>query len=179
MNPELSPGKLREAVFANGPYAGLPMTCQVLDVSRIEPRVQAGANPPPANPGTRFKVTLSDGQDSNATMLATQLADMIEKEHIRKGSILNISEVLCNTVQGRRVLILLQLQVVGYCERVIGNPLPFNPQNAAEQSNQGAGAANGAPGYQAGANMQHAAPANTFYQGAPQRFVFAQQHCLT
>lgn len=50
----------------------------------------------------RFRITLSDSLTAVPTMLATQLTDHVDNGSVRKGSIVRVSQLIANEVQGRK-----------------------------------------------------------------------------
>jgi len=92
---------------------------------------------------------LSDGVYSLQSMLATAENQRIRDGSIKKGSIIHLQEYTCSTIRGRRITIILKLDVLqSECE-IIGSPklyelvnpptdqAPNLPANAA-QVNSGA-----------------------------------------
>eukprot|EP00898_Chlorokybus_atmophyticus_P002303 jgi/Chlat1/3073/Chrsp21S03384 len=93
---------------------------QVIDVKRIGAAGGAG------NPTERYRLQLSDGQYSQQGMLATQLNHHVQSNAVKPGTVLQLDEFICNTVQNRRVIIILSLTVVADLEGIIGNPQPLS-----------------------------------------------------
>eukprot|EP00191_Tetraselmis_sp_GSL018_P018780 CAMPEP_0177579188 /NCGR_PEP_ID=MMETSP0419_2-20121207/808_1 /TAXON_ID=582737 /ORGANISM="Tetraselmis sp., Strain GSL018" /LENGTH=219 /DNA_ID=CAMNT_0019067801 /DNA_START=184 /DNA_END=841 /DNA_ORIENTATION=+ len=93
---------------------------QVLDVKQI--------GNPQANPSERFRLVVSDGQWSTTAMLATQMNQVVKENLVRKLSIIRLDEFLCNTVQGRKIVIVLNLQVLDQCPHKIGEPVVWRDQ---------------------------------------------------
>ncbi|VDN97194.1 unnamed protein product [Rodentolepis nana] len=74
-------------------------------------------NVPGANPGqNRYRLLITDGVKSHSfAMLATQLNCMIENNELKNGSIVRLKKYVCNNVQqGKFVVIVLDLEIVGY-----------------------------------------------------------------
>lgn len=52
----------------------------------------------------RYRVTISDGVHSHQAVLASQLNDLAKGHHLRRGSVLQLIDYTCSSVQGRRYL---------------------------------------------------------------------------
>ena len=50
----------------------------------------------------RYRLVLSDGTTWVQAMLATQLNELVKNNEIKKGTIVRLSEFICNVVQSRR-----------------------------------------------------------------------------
>ena len=56
-------------------------------------------------------------------MLATSLNTMMDSGQLQKLSIVRLDEFICNTVQNRRIVIVLNLTAIQACNQQIGNPV--------------------------------------------------------
>ncbi|KZP17889.1 replication factor-a protein [Athelia psychrophila] len=83
----------------------------------------------------RYRIIISDGEHFLQAMLATQLNHMVKENSIGKNSIAVIDKLTCNFVQGKRLIIILALQVVSTDEEKIGNPTAITTA-APEQQQQ-------------------------------------------
>ncbi|SCV68933.1 BQ2448_1953 [Microbotryum intermedium] len=73
----------------------------------------------------RHRLILSDGQCFAQSMLATQLNHLVDGDEnapIRKHSVLRLVQVACNAVQGRRIIICLDVEAVAHPSTKIGTP---------------------------------------------------------
>ncbi|RLN66744.1 hypothetical protein BBJ29_000068 [Phytophthora kernoviae] len=87
---------------------------QIIDTKKIKPASGAG--------GDRYRIVLSDGTSYISGMLATQLASMMETESLKVEYVVQLKDYLVNEVQGRRILIVLNIgDIVPVFER-IGSP---------------------------------------------------------
>jgi len=87
-------------------------TVQVIDVKRI-----------PAQNGDRHRLILSDGNHYMQAMLATQQNALVESGEVKKLCVVTLIEHLCNVVQNRKIIIVLNLRVHSPCpDSVIGSP---------------------------------------------------------
>ncbi|KAF7126680.1 hypothetical protein RHSIM_Rhsim11G0025400 [Rhododendron simsii] len=60
----------------------------------------------------RYRVLLSDGIHLQQGMLATQKNDLIRTHSLQKGSIVQLSQFICNDIQGRTIIIIIDLNVI-------------------------------------------------------------------
>ena len=79
---------------------------------------------------TRFRLLISDGMYSNSyAMLATQLNDMIMEGRIPEYTIIRVNKLQCNTMQGKKVIIIMGADVVRSGSQVgqrLGTPVAIN-----------------------------------------------------
>ncbi|CAK9872331.1 unnamed protein product [Sphagnum jensenii] len=87
---------------------------QVLDVRQI-------GNPQSTQ--KRYRLVLSDGVHLQQAMLATQLNEKVKKAV--KGSMVQLLEYICNTVQNRKIIIILDMEIVASREEIVGDPKPL------------------------------------------------------
>ncbi|XP_052142453.1 replication protein A 70 kDa DNA-binding subunit A [Oryza glaberrima] len=72
--------------------------------------------------GERFRAVVSDGTAASSALFAAQLSDHARSGALRRGSIVQLSEYVINEVGPRRIIVILNLEVlVSECE-IIGNP---------------------------------------------------------
>jgi len=70
---------------------------------------------------------ISDGDHSCAAMLASQLSELVKNNELQNLSIVQLKEYISNTIQGRKVLVILNLEVQSPpLSHKIGNPLDIN-----------------------------------------------------
>ncbi|CAM6044043.1 unnamed protein product [Sphagnum compactum] len=84
---------------------------QVMDVRQI------GS---PQSTQERYRLVLSDGVHLQQAMLATQLNEKVKKAV--KGSMVQLLEYICNTVQNRKIIIILDMEIVASREEIVGDP---------------------------------------------------------
>ncbi|KAK6147653.1 hypothetical protein DH2020_018565 [Rehmannia glutinosa] len=88
----------------------------------------------------RYRLLLSDSVETQHAMLATQLNDRVKSGRVRKGSVIQLIEYICSTVQNRKIIVVLNMEtIIPDCD-VIGNPiglseLDFVPQKQAPAMN--------------------------------------------
>ncbi|KAJ7074076.1 hypothetical protein C8F01DRAFT_1099155 [Mycena amicta] len=97
-------------------------TLQVLSVKSVNSNTTTGQD--------RYRLIISDGNNFVQAMLATQLNSLVAEEEIKKHTILNITKMTCNFVQGKRLLIILALNVVEQTELKIGDPQALSDPTA-------------------------------------------------
>lgn len=79
----------------------------------------------------RYRVLISDSVSTQQAMLATQLNDKLKAGSVRKGSVVQLIDYICSTVQNRKIIVVLNLEtIVPECE-IIGNPRPFTDSDSA------------------------------------------------
>lgn len=101
----------RNAIAAvNGGDLNLKPLLQVLDIKPI-----GGGQ-------ERYRLLLSDGASTQNAMMATQLNDRVKNGQVRKGSVVQLVEYICSTVQNRKIIVVLNMEtIIPDCE-TIGNP---------------------------------------------------------
>ncbi|MCO5574367.1 hypothetical protein L7F22_028150 [Adiantum nelumboides] len=70
----------------------------------------------------RYRLVLSDGNYVQQAMLATQLNEFVKSGQVQKGSIVKLVEYICNTVQSRKIIIVLSMEVEVSSAEIIGDP---------------------------------------------------------
>lgn len=139
----------------------------VLQITELRKISSANANP---NSPVRFRLAVSDGEKSIQAMLATQLNKLIIDQVVQLNYLVRLKDFLCNEVQGKRIIIILNLEVVGALTSRIGNPVPVdepnaNPSRPAYNAPPPGGPMAGVPHVQNGAhwNSGSAIPATNAY----------------
>lgn len=114
----------------NGGDLNLKPVVQVLEVKMISASQE------------RCQMLVSDGAATQQALLATQLSELVKTGKVKKGSVVQLLEYISSNVQGRRIIIVLNMQtVIIECE-IIGNPnLPpeaaSNPPQVSLNNNSG------------------------------------------
>lgn len=103
----LSPNSI--TAIANGNLDLRPVL-QVLDVKEI------GAAQ------TRYRLLLSDGSFVQQGVLASQLNPSARSGHVRKGSILQLLDYVCNTIRGLKIIMVLNMEIISFSADIIGDP---------------------------------------------------------
>ncbi|KAG6372888.1 hypothetical protein JVT61DRAFT_7323 [Boletus reticuloceps] len=109
--------RLSEAAPDEVDGLGAGYTVQLLSIKKVNQTTSAA----PAI--DRYRIIFSDGVHFVQAMLATQLNDLVSRGEIIKNSIVVIDKLTCNFVQDKKLLIILDLQVVSKEEEKIGNPV--------------------------------------------------------
>ena len=52
--------------------------------------------------GERYRIVVSDGSDTQQALLATQLNEIVKGGRLKTGSVVQLLEYICSTVQNRR-----------------------------------------------------------------------------
>ncbi|KAI0527676.1 hypothetical protein KFK09_003281 [Dendrobium nobile] len=82
----------------------------------------------------RYRMLLSDGVHHQQGMLATQMNGIVKSGQLQKGSIVQLSEFICNTIQSRRIIIIISLQVLVEKAEIIGEPKNYDSGNPVLQN---------------------------------------------
>ncbi|KAJ0881961.1 putative replication factor A protein [Helianthus annuus] len=70
----------------------------------------------------RYRLLLSDSVSTQQAMLATQLNDRVKTGTVLKGSVVQLIEYICSTIQNRKIIVVLNMEtIIPECE-IIGNP---------------------------------------------------------
>ncbi|KAH7432356.1 hypothetical protein KP509_07G018700 [Ceratopteris richardii] len=144
MTASLTPNAI---LALNSGEADLQPLVQVLDVRQI------GTG---QSTQERYRLVLSDGNYVQQAMLATQLNEFVKSGQVQKGSIVKLIEYICNTVQNRKIIIVLSMEVAVSSSEIIGDPKQpiMNAESLAAAT---------------AANQQAQRPAMQANSGAPQQ----------
>ncbi|XP_066303050.1 replication protein A 70 kDa DNA-binding subunit-like isoform X1 [Branchiostoma lanceolatum] len=117
MSFNLHEGSIQE--IANGGSPKSPVL-QVLGIKKIQSAGAQGSE--------RYRLLLSDGKHTQSSaMLATQQNHLVNSGQLQNNCVIRLEKYICNTIQdNRRVLIMLEVQVLGNPPNKIGNPTPVN-----------------------------------------------------
>lgn len=85
-------------------------TLQVLDIKKI------------GTGNARYRLIVSDGVYMQQAMLATQMNPLVQNNELASNCIIEMKTFLCNEVQDKKILIVLDLQVLSNPGKKIGNP---------------------------------------------------------
>ncbi|KAF8117251.1 hypothetical protein N665_0012s0251 [Sinapis alba] len=75
----------------------------------------------------RYKLSLSDGIQSQEGILNTTLNLLVKQGQIQIGSVLRLTRFVSNNIQIRRIVIVMELEIIAEQCNIIGNPLPAHP----------------------------------------------------
>ncbi|KAL0692969.1 hypothetical protein Bca4012_060149 [Brassica carinata] len=75
----------------------------------------------------RYKLSLSDGIQSQEGILNTTLNLLVKQGRIQIGSVLRLTRFVSNNIQIRRIVIVMELEIIAEQCNIIGNPLPAHP----------------------------------------------------
>ncbi|CAO3636360.1 unnamed protein product [Mucor hiemalis] len=62
--------------------------------------------------GTRYRVILSDGVHFMQAMLAASHSNIVEDQSLKRNSVIRLNESVCNLLQNRKILIVLNIDIV-------------------------------------------------------------------
>jgi hypothetical protein len=94
---------------------------QVTGIKKVEPAQTKGNAVGPE----RYRVLLSDGDHIMQGMLATQRNPLVTSGQLIANSVVRLQDYLCNEVQGRKILIILAVDIVQKDAERLGNPTNF------------------------------------------------------
>lgn len=129
---------------------------QIIELKRISSQ---NANP---NSAPRFRLAVSDGEKFQQAMLATQLNQLVLSEKLLLHSLVRLQDYICNEVQNKRIIIILNLDVLGKLPAKLGNPVAVDGHKQEAVSRQpmiGVTTANQSPAAQHRTSMAGAQPA--------------------
>ncbi|KAL1919956.1 uncharacterized protein VTP21DRAFT_1888 [Calcarisporiella thermophila] len=75
----------------------------------------------------RYRLIISDGQFYMQGMLATQLNEHITNGSLVKNSLVRLKRFVCNTVQHRKIAIVLEIEVLTGTMEKVGSPVSIEP----------------------------------------------------
>lgn len=88
---------------------------QVADIRLVNTQQQQNSN-------ERYRLLLSDGLHSQQGMLATQRNDLVKSGRLQKGSVIQLTQFVCNVIQQRMIIIIIDLDIVLEKCDPIGDP---------------------------------------------------------
>ncbi|GAA0165674.1 DNA metabolism protein [Lithospermum erythrorhizon] len=78
----------------------------------------------------RFRLLISDSIMTEQAMLATQLNERVKSGSIRNGSVIQLLEYICSSVQNRKIIVILNMEtIMPECE-IIGKPIMQVPDTS-------------------------------------------------
>uniref|UniRef100_A0ACD5TZ61 Uncharacterized protein n=1 Tax=Avena sativa TaxID=4498 RepID=A0ACD5TZ61_AVESA len=126
--PRLAQGAVKEiAELPNGPGTTQP----VLQAADVRPVTAKGAAAG-AQQSERFRMLVSDGVHSLQSMLSTDLNHLVRDGVLRPGSIVQLMDIMCNTIQNRRIIIVCKLNVLQSECAMIGKPKLYETKSSGE-----------------------------------------------
>ncbi|KAF8378985.1 hypothetical protein HHK36_028411 [Tetracentron sinense] len=107
------------AMLCNGDAQGADVKpiLQVADIRLVNTQQQ--------NNNERYRILLSDGSHLQQGMLATQRNDLVKLGTLQKGSIVQLTQFVCNVIQGRMIIIIIDLDVILEKCDPIGEPKQY------------------------------------------------------
>ncbi|WFD05638.1 Replication factor A protein 1 [Malassezia vespertilionis] len=114
---QLTEGVIARMLDSSDADAPVDPVCQVLSLKKLQ------TNSANSNVSERYRVVLSDGVYYTQAMLATQLKPLVEDHTLDRNMVVRISQYTSNTVQNRKILILLNLEILSPAlPNRLGNP---------------------------------------------------------
>ncbi|UZJ52680.1 hypothetical protein CBS101457_002000 [Exobasidium rhododendri] len=112
---DLTKNAIRDMQADDGSDQVIDPICQVLTVKKIAPK--GGESLP-----DRFRVILSDGDYYAQAMLSTQTKRIIDSGELNRNCLIKVISYAVNTIADRKILILLDLEVLEQCDDRLGAP---------------------------------------------------------
>ncbi|KAK2645259.1 hypothetical protein Ddye_020454 [Dipteronia dyeriana] len=81
----------------------------------------------------RYRLLISDSAASQHAMLATQLNDRVKTGAVKKGSVVQLIDYICSTVQNRKIIVVLNMETILLDCGIIGNPKMFTESESTAQ----------------------------------------------
>lgn len=104
-------------LYENPKVTNRQLSLQVLDIKKIV------ANNVSTAKSDRYRLILSDGSHFQQAMVTTKLNELITSGTLKLNCIVCLKQYICNEVQGRKIVIVLDLEVTGMESERIGNPV--------------------------------------------------------
>ncbi|KAM0877104.1 hypothetical protein ACQ4PT_035749 [Festuca glaucescens] len=171
--PQLTPGAVKEIWdLPDGPGTIKPVL-QVADLRPVTTKASATAA---GKKSERFRLLLSDGVHSQQSMLSTDHNHLVRDGSLRVGSIVHLQDITCNTIQKRRIIIVVKLDVLRSECDMIGTPKIYEkkipegqgPNLPANSAQANSGIYSGGPGMLGNAGSERVEQvANNLSYGAP------------
>ncbi|XP_027082062.2 replication protein A 70 kDa DNA-binding subunit A-like [Coffea arabica] len=102
---------------------------QVMDVRLVNTQNHQNAT-------ERYRLVLSDGVNTQQGMLATQQNVLVNSKRLQNGSIIQLTQFVCNVIQNRMIIIIIDLEVIRETCDPIGEPKPYLLRNSNDVSAQ-------------------------------------------
>eukprot|EP00252_Welwitschia_mirabilis_P017167 TRINITY_DN38089_c0_g1_i1.p1 TRINITY_DN38089_c0_g1~~TRINITY_DN38089_c0_g1_i1.p1 ORF type:complete len:797 (+),score=128.77 TRINITY_DN38089_c0_g1_i1:128-2518(+) len=84
----------------------------------------------------RFRMILSDGQNALQAMIAVQLNERVKSGEIQNGSVVRLQEYTCNNVQNRKIIIVLNMDVLRSKAEILGEAKIYTGANSEPSQHQ-------------------------------------------
>lgn len=123
--PSLTEGAISRITSGGASAAEFKPTLQVTELKQVQTKQPQQSD--------RFRLVLSDGTHLQQAMLGTQINHLVKDGHLRSGSVVQLIQYTCTTVQGRMIIIILELVVITEECDLIGNPVSAQKSPASLQ----------------------------------------------
>lgn len=126
---EITPGAIKN-IYQTGNASSYPVV-QIVELKKISHTNSTNAPP-------RYRLAISDSTHFQQAMIATQLNILINEKKLAINSLVRVKEVICNAVQGKKIVIILNLEVVCALPAKVGNPVSIDlSMNGQQQQGNG------------------------------------------
>lgn len=115
---DLTEGAIALLSSGEAPGTDVKPVLQVADIRLVNTQNQNNNN-------ERYRILLSDGTFTQQGMLATQMNELVRSEKLQKGSIVQLTQFVCNLIQNRMIIIIIDLDVILEKCDPIGEPKPY------------------------------------------------------
>ncbi|KAK9277391.1 hypothetical protein L1049_006934 [Liquidambar formosana] len=114
----LTEGAISMLCSGNAQGTDMKPVLQVSDIRLVNTQQQQSSN-------ERYRLVLSDGLHLQQGMLATQKNDLVKSGRLQKGSVAQLTQFVCNVIQSRMIIIIIDLDVILEKCDPIGEPKPY------------------------------------------------------
>lgn len=81
----------------------------------------------------RYRLVVSDGAKYQTAMLATQQNKMVEDGALQENCFVKLGYFMVNQVQGKEIIIIIKLEVVGTGDAIVGSPVDWQTNDGAQK----------------------------------------------
>ncbi|XVF52126.1 hypothetical protein PTKIN_Ptkin04bG0239700 [Pterospermum kingtungense] len=96
----------------------------VLQVIELKEVQTTSKNPQEPKKSERYRLLLSDGSLTQQGMLATNKNELVKSSVLQVGSVVQLTQYICNVIQDRMIVIIIELEVIVQKHDIIGKPVP-------------------------------------------------------
>lgn len=118
MGVNLTEGAISMLCSGDAQGSDVKPVLQVADIRLVNTQQQSNSN-------ERFRILLSDGCHLQQGMLATQRNELVKSGRLQKGSVVQLTQFVCNVIKDRMIIIIIDLDVILEKCDPIGEPKQY------------------------------------------------------
>lgn len=122
---------------ANSSCSGRDSTAATASIAASRPTLRSHYSSGRASVFLCSSLVISDGVHYIQGMLATQLNELVSGGALQSGSIIRLNEYICNEISGKKVLIMLRVDLLQEKADPIGNPQNIQTVRPADTQTSG------------------------------------------